>query len=45
LIEQEGDFFGPTVNVAARIAKYARPHEVLVSEEARTSVQGVDFEP
>ena len=34
VIAQEGDYFGRTVNVAARIADYARPHEVLVSEEA-----------
>ena len=44
VIEQEGDFFGRTVNVAARIADYASPHEVLVSEEARTAVDGVEFE-
>jgi class 3 adenylate cyclase len=35
VIVQEGDYFGRTVNVAARIADFARPHEVLVSEEAR----------
>ena len=29
---QEGDYFGTTVNVAARIAEYARPGEVLVSQ-------------
>jgi adenylate cyclase len=39
VVAQEGDYFGRTVNVAARIADYARPHEVLVSEEAR---QGAD---
>jgi len=46
LVQQEGDFFGRTVNVAARIADYAKPHEVLVSEEARTGadVDGVEFE-
>jgi adenylate cyclase len=44
VIEQEGDFFGRTVNVAARIADYARPHEVLVSEEARIAVDGVEFQ-
>src|SRR5262245_60034272 len=37
VIVQEGDYFGRTVNVAARIADYARPHEVLVSEEAKRS--------
>jgi adenylate cyclase len=30
---QEGDYFGTTVNVAARIAEYARPGEVLVSQQ------------
>ena len=46
LVVQEGDYFGRTVNVAARIADYARPHEVLVSEEARRSsgVADVRFE-
>lgn len=29
---QEGDYFGQTVNVASRIAEYARPGEVLVSQ-------------
>jgi adenylate cyclase len=46
VIVQEGDYFGKTVNIAARIADYARPHEVLVSEEAkrRASVAEVEFE-
>ena len=46
VVQQEGDFFGRTVNVAARIADYAKPHEVLVSEEARSGadVDGVEFE-
>jgi adenylate cyclase len=38
VIVQEGDYFGRTVNIAARIADYARPHEVLVSDDARKSV-------
>jgi adenylate cyclase len=30
---QEGDYYGQTVNVASRIAEYARPGEVLVSQD------------
>jgi adenylate cyclase len=33
VIFQEGDYFGRTVNLAARIAEYARPGEVLASQE------------
>jgi adenylate cyclase len=43
---QEGDYYGRTVNVAARIADYARQGEVLVSSEvvAATGTRGVTFE-
>ncbi|MFL6047549.1 MAG: adenylate/guanylate cyclase domain-containing protein [Propionibacteriaceae bacterium] len=46
VIVQEGDYFGRTVNIAARIADYAQPHEVLVSEDARqvASADGVEFQ-
>jgi adenylate cyclase len=46
VVAQEGDYFGRTVNVAARIADYAQPHEVLVSDEAMRSagIDGVEFE-
>lgn len=46
VIVQDGDYFGRTVNVAARIADYAKPREVLVSEEARRNagVGDVEFE-
>jgi adenylate cyclase len=32
VIFQDGDYYGQTVNVAARIADYARPGEVIVSQ-------------
>ena len=44
VIAQEGDYFGRTVNVASRIADYAQPHEVLVSEEARRSADVPEVE-
>ena len=34
VIVQDGDYFGSTVNVASRIASYARAGEVLASERA-----------
>jgi adenylate cyclase len=44
---QEGDYFGRTVNVAARIADYARPGEVLVTQEVVDASRGarVAFTP
>ena len=33
VVFQEGDYYGQTVNLASRIADYARPGEVLVSQE------------
>jgi adenylate cyclase len=40
VIFQEGDYFGRTVNLAARIADYARPGEVLVSQEVVDAAAG-----
>jgi adenylate cyclase len=37
---QEGDYYGRTVNVAARIADYARPGEVLVTQEVVDASSG-----
>jgi adenylate cyclase len=44
---QEGDYFGRTVNTAARIADYAVQGQVLVSEAVTQAVArgGVRFEP
>lgn len=45
VIFQDGDYFGRTVNNAARIAAYARSAEVLVSQEVleASSVEGLSF--
>jgi adenylate cyclase len=40
VIFQDGDYFGRTVNLAARIADYARPGEVLVSQEVVDAATG-----
>jgi adenylate cyclase len=40
VIFQEGDYFGRTVNLAARIAEHARPGEVLVSQEVVDAADG-----
>jgi adenylate cyclase len=45
VVFQRGDYFGRTVNIAARIAEYARPGEVLVSREVvvETSEMPITF--
>lgn len=40
MVFQEGDYYGQTVNVAARIGEYARPGEVLVSQEVVDASEG-----
>jgi adenylate cyclase len=40
VVFQGGDYFGRTVNIAARIAEYARPGEVLVSQEVVDAADG-----
>ena len=40
VIFQEGDYYGQTVNVAARIAEYARPGEVIVSQAVVEASEG-----
>jgi len=44
VIFQEGDYFGQTVNLAARIADFARPGEVLVSQSVVDVSGGVPVE-
>jgi adenylate cyclase len=43
VIFQEGDYYGQTVNVAARIADYAGPGQVIVSQEVVDASAGVDL--
>jgi len=40
VVVQDGDYFGRTVNLAARMAEYARPGEVVVSQEVVDATQG-----
>ena len=45
VLYQEGDYYGQTVNLSARIADYARPGEVLVSQAVADASQeeGIAF--
>jgi adenylate cyclase len=43
VVFQEGDYFGRTVNVAARIADYARPGEVLVTQDVVDAAEGASI--
>ncbi len=43
LIHQEGDYYGRTVNVAARIGAYAGPHQVLVSDRVVEVASAPEF--
>lgn len=47
VVSQDGDYFGRTVNLAARIAGHAGPGQVLVSDQvvAECPAGPVDFEP
>jgi adenylate cyclase len=40
VIERDGDYFGRTVNVAARVSAEARPGQVLASEDVAGSADG-----
>jgi adenylate cyclase len=48
VVFQHGDYFGRTVNIAARITDHARPGEVLVSDQVVADadpLEAVHFEP
>jgi adenylate cyclase len=40
VVFQEGDYYGQTVNMAARIGEYARPGEILVSADVAEAAAG-----
>ena len=43
VVFQSGDYFGRTVNLAARIAAYARPGEILVSKDVMDAAQNSEI--
>jgi adenylate cyclase len=43
VVFQEGDYYGRTVNIASRIADYARPGEVVVSQDVVEAAPGDMF--
>ncbi len=46
VVARDGDYFGQTVNLAARIADYARPREVLVSADVvEVAPDAASYEP
>jgi class 3 adenylate cyclase len=42
VVFQDGDYFGRTVNIAARITDHARPGEVLVSDQVVADVDRLE---
>ena len=42
IVQRDGDYYGQTVNIASRIAEYARPGEVLVSQAVVDASAGAD---
>jgi len=43
VLVREGDFFGPVVNLAARVVKLATPGTVVASDEVAGSCEGYRF--
>jgi adenylate cyclase len=45
VLSRSGDYFGPTVNLAARLAEQAVPGEVLATPDVAHTADGVHVEP
>jgi adenylate cyclase len=45
VIARDGDYYGHTVNLAARLAAIAAPGTVLVSDAVRMAAEGLAFDP
>jgi class 3 adenylate cyclase len=43
-VRREGDWYGSTVNAAARVRAAATPGELLITERARTAVEDTEIE-
>ena len=43
MIYEEGDYFGRTVNIAARIASQAGPDQVFLGEDLLQHIESTDF--
>ena len=43
VLSRDGDYYGPLVNLASRIADLAVPNEILVTAELRDAVGGDRF--
>ena len=41
-VERSGDYFGATVNLAARVTAYARSDQILCTESVAESIRGLD---
>lgn len=45
VVERDGDYYGRTVNLAARICSVAAPGEILANQTAADAAQGASVEP
>jgi len=43
VLARDGDYYGPVVNLAARIVDVARPHRVVVSDTMKETLAGSEM--